>query len=87
LRRDLIFMDVQMPVMDGLEATRRIVETRSPDARPRIIAMTANAMYGDRERCLQSGMDDYISKPIRIEELREMVERHGTAVISARSVA
>ncbi len=84
---DLIFMDVQMPVMDGLEATQRIVETMLPDARPRIIAMTANAMYGDRERCLQSGMDDYISKPIHIEELREMVERHGTAAISARSVA
>jgi CheY-like chemotaxis protein len=84
---DLIFMDVQMPVMDGLEATQRIVETMLPDARPRIIAMTANAMCGDRERCLQSGMDDYISKPIRIEELREMVERHGTAAISARSVA
>ena len=84
---DLVFMDVQMPVMDGLEATQRIVGTMAPEARPRIIAMTANAMYGDRERCLQSGMDDYLSKPIRIEELREMVERHGTAAISARSVA
>jgi PAS domain S-box-containing protein len=84
---DLIFMDVQMPVMDGLEATQRIGEIMAPDARPRIIAMTANAMYGDRERCLQYGMDDYISKPIRIEELREMVERHGMAAISARSVA
>jgi CheY-like chemotaxis protein len=84
---DLIFMDVQMPVMDGLEASRRIVSTRSIEARPRIIAMTANAMYGDRERCLQSGMDDYISKPIRLEELRDMVERHGAEAISARSVA
>jgi PAS domain S-box-containing protein len=84
---DLIFMDVQMPVMDGLEATQRIVETMPPDARPRIIAMTANAMYGDRERCLQCGMDDYVSKPVRIEEMREIVERHGTAAISARSVA
>jgi len=84
---DLIFMDVQMPVMDGLEATQKIVATMHPDARPRIIAMTANAMHGDRERCLQSGMDDYISKPIRLEELRGMVERHGTAAITARSVA
>jgi PAS domain S-box-containing protein len=84
---DLVFMDVQMPGMDGLEATRRINETMPPESRPRIIAMTANAMYGDRERCLQSGMDDYISKPIRLEELREMVERHGTAVVSTRSVA
>jgi PAS domain S-box-containing protein len=84
---DLVLMDVQMPVMDGLEATRRIVEAMQPDARPRIIAMTANALHGDRERCLQSGMDDYISKPIRIEELREMVERHGAAALSSRSVA
>ncbi len=84
---DLILMDVQMPVMDGFEATRRIVSGALPDARPRIIAMTANAMYGDRERCLQSGMDDYISKPIRIEELRRIVERHGASALAARSVA
>jgi PAS domain S-box-containing protein len=84
---DLVFMDVQMPVMDGLEAARRISSTMSPESRPQIIAMTANAMNGDRERCLQSGMDDYISKPIHLEELREKVERHGAAVAAARSVA
>jgi PAS domain S-box-containing protein len=84
---DLILMDVQMPVMDGFEATRRIAAGEYPDIRPRIIAMTANAMDGDRERCLQCGMDDYISKPIRIEELRRMVERHGATALSARSVA
>ena len=62
-------MDVQMPEMDGLEATRRIVE-RWPDGnRPRIVAMTANAMQGDRAACLAAGMDDYVVKPIRVEAL------------------
>ncbi len=84
---DLIFMDVQMPVMDGLEATGRIVQSHTGEFSPRIIAMTANAMHGDRERCLSAGMVDYISKPIRIEELRDMVERHGAAALSERSVA
>ncbi|MEB3343155.1 GAF domain-containing protein [Okeania sp.] len=66
---DVIFMDVHMPEMDGLTATKRIVMERDATQRPRIIAMTANAMEGDREVCLNAGMDDYISKPIRVEEL------------------
>ncbi|HEY9613156.1 GAF domain-containing hybrid sensor histidine kinase/response regulator, partial [Allocoleopsis sp.] len=66
---DLVFMDVHMPEMDGLTATRHICQEWSPATRPRIIAMTANAMQGDRENCLNAGMDDYISKPIRVEEL------------------
>jgi CheY-like chemotaxis protein len=67
---DLVLMDVQMPEMDGLEAARRIV-ARRPDAaqRPRIVAMTANAMQGDREACLAAGMDDYVTKPIRVDAL------------------
>ena len=65
---DVILMDVQMPEMDGLDASRRIVATW-PDSRPRIVAMTANAMQGDREMCLAAGMDDYVTKPIRIDEL------------------
>jgi CheY-like chemotaxis protein len=62
---DLILMDVQMPEMDGLEATRQIVKRWPQPERPHIIAMTANAMEGDREMCIAAGMDDYISKPIR----------------------
>jgi CheY-like chemotaxis protein len=63
-----------MPELDGLEATRRI-RRRWPGAEgPRIVAMTANAMAGDRELCLAAGMDDYISKPIRVEELAAALE-------------
>jgi signal transduction histidine kinase/CheY-like chemotaxis protein len=68
---DLVLMDVQMPEMDGLEATRRIIERWAPADRPRIVAMTANAMQGDREECLAAGMDDYVVKPIRIDRLVE----------------
>ena len=68
-RYDLVFMDVQMPEMDGFEATRRIAERLPRAERPRIVAMTATAMDGDRERCLDAGMDGYIAKPISVEEL------------------
>ncbi|MCT7960245.1 response regulator [Laspinema sp. D1] len=72
LSYDVILMDVQMPEMDGLEATREICKKYAERLhlnKPRIIAMTANAMQGDREICLAAGMDDYITKPIRLEEL------------------
>jgi PAS domain S-box-containing protein len=74
---DLVFMDVLMPEMDGLEATRRIVEGRTRWDRPVVIAMTANAMDGDREKCLAAGMDDYISKPMRMDDLRRVIEKFG----------
>jgi CheY-like chemotaxis protein len=66
---DVILMDVQMPEMDGLDATRQITAKWSPDQRPRIVAMTANAMQGDREMCITAGMDDYLTKPIRVDQL------------------
>jgi CheY-like chemotaxis protein len=68
---DVVLMDVQMPEMDGLEASRQITATQAAGARPRIVAMTANAMAGDREMCLAAGMDDYITKPIRVDQLVE----------------
>jgi CheY-like chemotaxis protein len=73
---DLILMDVLMPEMDGLTATRRIRESLPPERQPRIVAMTANALSGDRERCLEAGMDDYISKPIQLTELARVMERN-----------
>ena len=66
---DVVLMDVQMPEMDGLEAARRITAQYPRDDRPSIVAMTANAMQGDREMCLEAGMDDYIAKPIRVGAL------------------
>lgn len=73
---DCILMDVQMPEMDGMAATREIIK-RFPDPRkrPYIVAMTAHAMQGYREKCLQVGMDDYVSKPVRPEELAAALER------------
>jgi CheY-like chemotaxis protein len=66
-------MDVQMPEMDGMEAARKIRE-RSSDGQPRIIALTAYALQGDRDKCLAAGMDDYISKPVKLEELQAVLE-------------
>ena len=72
---DVVLMDMQMPEMDGLEATRQICHRWSHAERPHLIALTANAMQGDRERCLEAGMDDYVSKPIRFEELLAALQR------------
>ncbi len=77
---DLILMDVQMPEMDGLEATARIRRMQPASAQPRIIAMTANALKSDRETCLAAGMDDYLSKPIEIAALQDSIERSARPV-------
>ena len=71
---DLVLMDCQMPVLDGFEAVRRIREAeRASGGHLRIVALTANAMAGDRKRCLDAGMDEYLSKPIKLDQLREML--------------
>lgn len=72
---DVILMDVQMPEMDGLQSTRLLHAKKSTGKRPYIIAVTANAMHDDRQTCLNAGMDDYISKPIRMEELRKALSK------------
>ena len=81
---DLIFMDVQMPEMDGFEATRRIreIERANSGRHTPIVAMTAHAMTGDRERCLAAGMDDYLSKPLRKRSLLALLERISKAPIA-----
>jgi CheY-like chemotaxis protein len=70
---DLILMDIQMPEMDGLEASRIIRSKREKRASPWIIAITAYAMNGDRERCIKAGMDNYISKPVQMDELKSVL--------------
>ncbi|NEP84702.1 MAG: response regulator [Okeania sp. SIO3B3] len=84
---DLVLMDVQMPEMDGLEATQHICEKygNELDKRPAIVAMTAGAMEGDREICLQTGMDDYISKPVKVEALQEVLESWGEIILCKKS--
>jgi signal transduction histidine kinase/CheY-like chemotaxis protein/HPt (histidine-containing phosphotransfer) domain-containing protein len=72
---DVVLMDVQMPVMDGLEATRRIRAELPADRQPRIVAMTANAMVEDRDDAAEAGMDDYLAKPVRPDELRAALDR------------
>jgi CheY-like chemotaxis protein len=74
-RYDLVLMDLQMPEMDGLEASRQIRSRFPADRQPKIIALTANAMQGDRELCLAAGMDDYISKPVKMHEISAAIRR------------
>jgi CheY-like chemotaxis protein/HPt (histidine-containing phosphotransfer) domain-containing protein len=87
---DLVFMDVQMPVLDGLEATRQIRQKQGESAphahfkqRIGIVAMTANAMQGDRDKCITAGMDDYIPKPVRPEMIQAVIERLAPSILSA----
>ncbi len=71
---DLVFMDVQMPVMNGFEATRMILQRMEEAKRPVVIAVTANARREDREQCLEAGMNDYLSKPLRLDDVQRTVE-------------
>ena len=74
-RYDVIFMDVQMPDTDGLEATRRICEMRRPSERPCIVALTASAMKEDRAACMAAGMDGFLTKPIRQAEVKVVLDQ------------
>lgn len=79
---DLILMDCQMPIMDGFEATEKIreLEKNTNSKRVPIIALTANAMKGDREKCIGKGMDDFLSKPFRMNELLEIIGTWSTDI-------
>jgi CheY-like chemotaxis protein len=80
-RYDVVLMDVQMPEMDGLEAARRITSGFDARERPRLVALTANVLTGDKQACLEAGMDDYLAKPLDLVHLRDALLRcvsHGS---------
>lgn len=81
---DIVFMDVQMPELDGFDATRRIRSMLPPGCQPRIIGMTANAMNGAREECFRAGMDDYMAKPFTLDDLRAAIQR--SSIVKAKPV-
>jgi two-component system, sensor histidine kinase and response regulator len=85
---DLVFMDMQMPEMDGKQATKAILQyQKETGIRVPIVAMTAHAMVGDREKCLAAGMDDYISKPISLDELGVVIARNSTSAPASSEAA
>jgi CheY-like chemotaxis protein len=80
---DVILMDIQMPEMDGLEATRRIRRELPASRQPHIIAITAAAMQLDREKCLEAGMDDFVAKPIRLGDLAQVLKHYLSVITTA----
>ena len=83
---DLILLDVMMPEMDGISATKVIRSEIDTEFQPIIIALTANAMAGDREIYLQAGMDDYLSKPIEMRTLKKVISKYGQLIFTAKEV-
>jgi signal transduction histidine kinase/HPt (histidine-containing phosphotransfer) domain-containing protein len=81
---DMVLLDIRMPEMDGFETMQQIQKEYPADKRPIVIAMTGNALIGDRERCLQSGMHDYLAKPVHLEKLAQVIEKWGPAPERAR---
>jgi len=84
IQYDIVFMDILMPEMDGFEATKFINSEFPKEQRPVIIAMTANAMQGDKEKCIDAGMDDYISKPVRPNALQDVLEKWGKKIYDVK---
>ena len=84
-RPDLVTMDVVMPVMNGLEAAAKICERFPPPLRPHMVALTANAMKEDRDACLAVGMDGYVSKPVRLEKLSEVLREVQTRILQEKA--
>lgn len=82
---DLIFMDIQMPVMDGFEATEVIIRQYG-EKRPKIVALTANALKEDREKCLEKGMDDYMSKPVTVQKIKDVIARFGSEILDKKEL-
>lgn len=73
---DVIFMDLQMPEMDGFQATREIRKREKGRVPTPIIALTANAMAGDRKKCLEAGMDDYLAKPFELQDIESLIKKY-----------
>ena len=75
---NIVFMDVHMPIMDGIEATKELLNNPNIEKKPIVIAITANAMMGDKDICLTAGMSDYLCKPVRLSDIKRVLEYWGT---------